>query len=335
MRPLYLLSEKAKPSTTRFSKALWVSDDKLLRSLSKEYLSWADLHREILPYITTQAGWVIAVDDSVQDRIRTYETKSDIVGQHYSWNHKCVVNWVDVITIFWVTEKQRVPLNFRVYSKEWGKNKHQLFLEMIDEVLSWWYQPSVITADSYYATNENVANLIQKGLSIFMGVKSNRLVREVESFEKEWGANYQSLCTTSIPWEGKVLHFKWLWLFKTFVYEERYYIYHSSQDQRSIDYVESQKLTREEASIIHRKHWYIEEYHRALKQLCNFEGMIFRSWVRIINHIFYSIKAFCIIEITRLKLGLENWYKITTNDTIQQTKDMMNSLSLSWLYLTY
>jgi hypothetical protein len=85
------------------------------------------------------------------------------------------------------------------------------------------------------------------------------------------------------------------------MYEDRYYIYHSSADKTEIEYEVTKELSREEATTIHRKHWYIEEYHRALKQLCNFEGMIFRSAKRISNHIFYSIKAFCILEITRLK----------------------------------
>jgi hypothetical protein len=54
IRPLYLLSEKGKPSTTRFSKALGVSDDKLLRSLSQRFLCGLDLYKEIEPYIESK-----------------------------------------------------------------------------------------------------------------------------------------------------------------------------------------------------------------------------------------------------------------------------------------
>jgi hypothetical protein len=85
------------------------------------------------------------------------------------------------------------------------------------------------------------------------------------------------------------------------MYEDRYYIYHSQSDRTAIEHEETKKLSREEATIIHRKHRYIEEYHRVLKQLCNFEGMIFRKGKRIVNHIYYSIKAFCILEITRFQ----------------------------------
>jgi hypothetical protein len=162
-----------------------------------------------------------------------------------------------------------------------------------------------------------------------MGVKSNRLVREVDAFGEKLGATYQPLCTMSIPGIGKVIHFRGLGIFKTFMYDDKYYIYHSANDNETTQYKESQKLSREEATVIHRKHWYIEEYHRALKQLCNFEGMIFRTEKNIVNHIFYSIKAFCILEITRMKQGLKSRYTSITNDTIKYTKDMMNSLSLS------
>ncbi|MDR0608473.1 MAG: hypothetical protein LBG52_09390 [Candidatus Peribacteria bacterium] len=143
------------------------------------------------------------------------------------------------------------------------------------------------------------------------------------------GANYSSLCDVNIPYQGKVLHFRGLGMFKTFMYEDKYYIYHNAQDKEMITYKESEKLTREDANRIHRNHWYIEEYHRVLKPLCNFEGMIFRSGIRIVNHIFYSIKAFCILEITRFEKGLKNWYATITNDTIKYTADMMHNLSLS------
>jgi hypothetical protein len=84
VRPMYLLSEKGKPSTTRFAKALGISDDKLLRSLSQDFFRGDDLHKEIEPYIESKVGGVLSVDDSVQDRLWSYESKSDIIGQHYS-----------------------------------------------------------------------------------------------------------------------------------------------------------------------------------------------------------------------------------------------------------
>ncbi|MDR0608474.1 MAG: hypothetical protein LBG52_09395 [Candidatus Peribacteria bacterium] len=79
----------------------------------------------------------MAVDDSVQDRLWSHTTKSDIIGQHYSGNHKSIVNGVDVITLFWVVGEQKLPINFKIFSTENNKTKHTLFLEMIDEILSW------------------------------------------------------------------------------------------------------------------------------------------------------------------------------------------------------
>lgn len=333
MRPLYLLAEKGTPATTRFAKALWVSDDKLLRALSKEFLSGKDLHTEIEPYIESKIGWILSTDDTVQDRLWSYESKNDVVGQHYSGRHKAIVNGVDVVTLFWVNGDQRLPLTFRVYDKDTGKNKHDLLREMIEEVLDWWYKPSVVTADSFYATNDNITRCIQKGLSVFMGVKSNRVVREPYKMGKEKATKYQTLAEMSIPWEGKVLHFKWLWMLKVFMFGDRHYVFHSASDTEMTTYETTKAMTREEAILVHRLHWYIEEYHRVLKQLCNFEGMIFRTERRILNHIFYSIKAFCILEITRRKKNLDSWYATISNQTLKYTKHLMNKMSLDWLCL--
>jgi hypothetical protein len=63
-----------------------------------------------------------------------------------------------------------------------------------------------MTADSFYATNDTISKLIQKGIGLFMGIKSNRLARELSDFEKK--ASYWAVTTYSIPSEGKVMHVK-------------------------------------------------------------------------------------------------------------------------------
>jgi hypothetical protein len=146
-------------------------------------------------------------------------------------------------------------------------------------------------------------------------------------------ASYWAVTTYSIPSEGKVMHVKWLGLLKVFRFDDRHYVYHSASDETHLDYEYTQQLTMKQAQDLQRSHRCIEEYHRVLKQLCNFEWMIFRQANQIINHIFYSLKAYCILEITRQKHNLQSRYHSTTNDTLSSTKTMFSSLSLDWLCL--
>jgi hypothetical protein len=331
--PLYLLSEKDTPSCERIWKIMWMSWDTVLRYMWKKLLRGKDLYNAVSVYITEKIWGILAVDDSVQDRLRSYISKAELVGQHYSGNHKSIVNWVDIVTLFWVQWDQKLPINFRILDPLSDQTKHTLLREMLVEVLWRWFKPSLVTADSFYATNDNIARLIQTGIGIFMGVKSNRSTRELDSFEKK--SAYTPIASQSVPWEGKILHFKGLGLLKVFRFEDRHYVYHSGNDATKLDYEATQTLTREEAQSIQRSHWHIEEYHRVLKQLCNLEGMIFRQAIQISNHIFYSIKAYCILEITRAKHKLKSRYHTITNNTIWYTTDLFSKLSLDGLCLVY
>jgi hypothetical protein len=331
--PLYLLSEKNKPSCERIGRILWVSGDTIIRHMSEKLFTWQDLYQEVSTQITNKTWWILAVDDSVQDRLRSYESKSDLISQHYSGNHKSIVNGVDIVTLFRVCGEQKLPINFRILDPKWDKTKHHLLREMLDEVLERWFKPLLVTADSFYSTNDTITKLIQKRIGLFMGIKSNRLARELSSFEQK--ASYEAITCYSIPWEWKVMHLKWLGLLKVFRFDDRNYIYHSWSDETKIDYKITQHLTRNEAEKIQRSHRCIEEYHRVLKQLCNLEWMIFRHATQISNHIFYSIKAYCILEVTRTKRKLSSRYHTITNDTLQYSKDLFSKMSLDGLCLVY
>jgi hypothetical protein len=69
-----------------------MSGDTVLRYLSMRLLTGKDLYKHISMYIQSKENGILSVDDSVQDRLRSYESKADLIGQHYSGNHKSVVN---------------------------------------------------------------------------------------------------------------------------------------------------------------------------------------------------------------------------------------------------
>ena len=65
-----------------------------------------------------------------------------------------------------------------------------------------------------------------------------------------------------------------------------------------------------EFNRIHDQHWGIEQYHRALKQVCNIERFQVRETQAIKTHIFCAIRGFVQLEFLRFKEQVVNWYSL-------------------------
>lgn len=61
---------------------------------------------------------------------------------------------------------------------------------------------------------------------------------------------------------------------------------------------------------IHEQHWGIEQYHRALKQVCNIERFQVRATSAIKTHIFCAIRGFVQLEFLRYQAQIKNWYAL-------------------------
>lgn len=59
---------------------------------------------------------------------------------------------------------------------------------------------------------------------------------------------------------------------------------------------------------VHRQHWGIECYHRALKQVCHAERFFVRWKQAIRNHLFCALRAFCQLEVRRWRGEIKSWY---------------------------
>lgn len=72
-------------------------------------------------------------------------------------------------------------------------------------------------------------------------------------------------------------------------------------------------FTYENFKSIHDNHWHIEQFHRAVKQVCNIERFQVRNSQAIQNHIFGSICAFVRLEFMRVNNLISNWYEVQKN----------------------
>ena len=133
-------------------------------------------------------------------------------------------------------------------------------------------------------------------------LEANRLVSVKQ------GDKYVQVQTLDIPQDGLIVYLKQVGrvkIFRTvFKNEFRYYVMFvtNSDKLESISWAEFQK--------IHDQHWGIEQYHRALKQVCNIERFQVRESQAIRTHIFCAIRGFVQLEFLRFRAEIVNWYSL-------------------------
>lgn len=141
-------------------------------------------------------------------------------------------------------------------------------------------------------------------LSAMFAIKGNRLV----SIEK---GSYVQVQRLDIPELGRVVYLKGFGMVKVFrtVFKDeyRYYILHVP------NYEQLNQLTYKDFKVIHGNHWNIEQFHRAVKQVCNIERFQVRTTEAVKNHIFCAFCAFVQLEFMRTKNTIVNWYEIQKN----------------------
>jgi len=327
----FLLSEPKNATCTRLSNLLDLSHDSINRFLQREDYTPKDLFNLVKDQITLKGG-TLSVDDSVIDKPYTNPNKTKLVDYFWSGKHKRVVKGINLITLYYTDiNKINVPINFRLYNKDEGKTKNDYFRDMLTEVLTWGLKPAFLTGDSWYSSLENLKSVKNHQLSFLFAIEQNRLV----SIEKGTYIQVQTLET--IPESGLIVYLKEFGkvkLFRTvFKNEPRHYILYLPETETETDIERFGKLTYEDFKNIHNNHWNIEQFHRAVKQVCNIERFQVRTNKAIQNHIFCSIFAFIRLEFMRVQNLISNWYEVQKNlfnDVIRifiQNESQTNSIT--------
>ena len=235
------------------------------------------------------------MDDSVLDK--PYANHIAFVDYFYSGKHHAVVKGINLVTMYYTDPKgNHLPVNFRVYDKSEGKTKNDYFLDMLDEVISWGLAPIAVTGDSWYSSVSNLKAVRNHGLGLLFAVESNRVVSE----EKGTWSQVQNL---EIPKDGLLVwlkNFGMVKVFRTLLKDQkRHYVASIPEDEtngNSTGNIEKFKFKNFEKW--HDDHWKIEQYHRAIKQVCNIESFQVRGEPAVKTHIFAAICGF--VELQRL-----------------------------------
>src|SRR4028119_616667 len=302
---LFLLAEPKYASCQRLSQILGqVSHDSINRFLVRERYTPDDLFEWVKPKIQLYGG-SLSGDDTVLDKPYSNPGQTALVDYFWSGKHKKVVKGLNLITLYYTDPNGvSVPVNYRINDKTDGKTKHDYFRDMLFEVIGWGLMPESITADSWYACVETLTLLKHQEWGFLFAIESNRLVAlDAQA--------YVPVHQLTIPGSGMMVHLKHfgtLKLFRTvFKHEFRHYILFLP------DSTALETLTESQFKRLHDHHWGIEQFHRAVKQVCNIERFHVRNRDAIHTHIFSALRAFVQLELKRAAGEILNWYEVKRN----------------------
>ena len=295
----FLLSEPNSPSCCRLAEVMDISHDSVNRFLQRETYTPLDLFNESKIGLELKGG-TLNVDDSILDK--PYSHHMALVGYFWSGKHHRVVKGINLITLYYTDVRgQHRPVNYRIYDKAEGKTKNDYFQEMFAEVLAWGLEPAVVTGDSWYSGLDNLKTVRNHSLGFLFALESNRRV----SIDKGSWVQVQQL---EIPDEGREVWlrgFGQVKLFRTRLKDQlRHYAIHLPDGEPLAS------VNREAFLRLHDQHWQIEQYHRAIKQVCHVEHFQVRGQVPIRNHIFSALCGYVQLQRMCAMELISNCYRL-------------------------
>jgi len=257
-----------------------ITHDRFNRFLTRQSLTPETLWDEVEPFVEKQTGWFV-LDDTVIDKI--YSEKIALTYFQWSGNHHEVVKGIGLITLVWTDGTSTFPIDYRIYDKD-GDNlsKNEHFRTMLQTAALRGFQPCFVPFDSWYSGIENLKFIDKLGWRWFSRIKKNRMVNPDDTENRP-------VASLTVPEDGAAVHMKKYGFIKLFhsvnkAGKNRYW----ATNCLTMDYTDRKNLQ----AIC----WSVENYHRALKELCCVEDCKIRKEAGQRNHINCSLRAFIRLE---------------------------------------
>jgi hypothetical protein len=177
---------------------------------------------------------------------------------------------------------------------------------MLEQVLSWGLEPSLMIGDGWYLSASNLETMKNHRLGLLFAIESNRRV----SVEKGQWAQVQQLAITP---DGRMVwlrEFGEVKLFRTRLKDQlrHYVVFLPSTDDDPYS-----RFGPREFQKAHDQHWRIEQYHRLIKQVCHIERFQVSGKVPILNHIFTTLCSYVQLQRMQFTDLISNAYQWQRN----------------------
>lgn len=291
----FLISEPKSSTCTRLAEVTGISHDSVNRFLHREDYQPKDLFDEVAQDLCLVGG-TLSVDDSELDKPYSHHVK--LVSHFWSGKHHRAAKGINLVTLYYTdTNGRHMPVNYRICDKSEGKTKNDYFREMLAEVLDWGLKPKFVTGDSWYSCVRNLKTIKNHQTGFMFAVEKNRTVSQ----EKGQWLQIQYLDVPCDGLEVWLKEFGKVKLFRTTLKDQhRYYVVYLPEDS---------PFQHDDFKTIHDQHWQIEQYHRAIKQVCHIEHFQVRSERPVRNHIFSSILSFVYLQKMQIAQEFTNIYQ--------------------------
>jgi hypothetical protein len=281
----HLLSSPSGNSCVKAGEVLQVSHDQITRLLNNSTYSGTDLFAKSAPQLVLEGG-TLTLDDSVIDKPYSDLDANDLVAFHWSGKHHKSVRGICLVVLLYTDiTGHSLPVNFRIFDPNAGLSKHELLQQMVREVIRWGIRPVRFTADSWYASLENLKFLRNLEISFQIGLKSNRTVSPQAGIYEQVGA------IENIPADGVITHLKGFDFIKVFRTVDpngdvRHYAVYEPETK------DLQRYDRQQFKTVKEQHWQVEQLFRIVKQVCHLESFFVRKAQAVINHVYGALRAF-------------------------------------------
>lgn len=338
----YLIAQNKYATATGLSDLLpeVFSHDQITRFLRTAPAGSPELWREVKVTVRLaqdRDDGVLSLDDMIGEK--PYTDENLIVSWHYSHAKHRQVKGINLLTAMVRYGDISLPIGYEVIEKDLAycdlvskrekrkasisKNEH--FRSLIRQAVQNAVKFKHVLADSWFASKENMRYLHQDlGKLFIFGIKANRSVAMTEA-DKQAG-RYQSLNCLSLEDGVPVKVYLKDILFPVQVMKK---VFTNEDGSTGTLYLVTNDLRADGNRLLelYQKRWSIEEYHKSVKQNASFEKSPTRTVTSQLNHIFYSIIAFCKLERLKIKTKLNHFaikYKLILRSNQIAMQELQN-----------
>ena len=307
----YLISTQTNYTLTNYAEHVAnVSHDLVKLFLENERLTASDVWKQVKnDIVPSQTGYVI-FDDTVLDK--SHSQKIDSVRWQYSGNAHGIVRGIGLLSCIYVNPEtaQFWCIDYRIYDPDKdGKTKVVHLQEMLMNLVHHKKVPfKTVLMDSWYANYQLMLKIHHLGKLFYCPLKKNRLVRTWNSEE-----NYQPI--TTLVWNESFLRTGQLIQLKNTPKEIPLRLFSVSVSTNRTDFVvtnDTNASCTDNTKKICAVRWYVEQFHREIKQLTGIEKCQCRKQRIQRNHIACAIQAWVFLKRTAYKTQ-QTVYQIKQN----------------------
>ena len=342
----YLISSFGQTSATGLSNLVdnSIKHDSITRLLSNSDFNGKTLWQTVKPLVREHQNEnaCLIFDDCIIEK--AYSDENDLICWHWDHSKRRNLKGINLLNAFYHTqkdiesEKLRLPVGFELIKKtirfcdlktqkEKRKSpvsKNELMRDMIVQAIANALIFKYILGDSWFASCENMTFIDKKKKIFIFDMQSNRMAALSEEEQKagKWTRIDELEISDNKPVK--------VWLkglgFPVLLTKQ---IFTNKDETTGYRFLVSNELslTDEEFTIIYKKRWSVEEYHKSLKQNVSIAKSPTRTVKTQTNHLYASILAY--VKLEKLKFANKmNHFAMKTKIYNQALKAAFKELAI-------